>query len=137
MHPYMNFWYRLTLRVITSWWYFLILSVRSFQIWAEVQDHIFFHQGVPIDHFTHVPVPFAYYSAESEYNASFTAGIDLAHFRMLNNELLKKYTYVVPEQAPLILWDSKSAICMANNGKDSKHTLDISRIMHFVRNGEE
>ena len=56
---------------------------------------------------------------------------------MLNNELLKKYTYVVPEQAPLILWDSKSAICMANNGKDSKHTLDISRIMHFVRNGEE
>ena len=33
--------------------------------------------------------------------------------------------------------DSKSAIFMANDGKDTKHTRHISRIMHFVRNGEK
>ena len=26
---------------------------------------------------------------------------------------------------------------MANNGKDTKHTIHIARIMHFVRNGEK
>ena len=26
---------------------------------------------------------------------------------------------------------------MANNGKDTKHTRHITRIMHFVRNGEK
>ena len=26
---------------------------------------------------------------------------------------------------------------MANNGKDTKHTSHIARIMHFVRNGEK
>ena len=44
---------------------------------------------------------------------------------------------MVPEEAPLIFLDSKSAICMANNGKDTKHTRHISRRMHFVRNGEK
>ena len=32
--------------------------------------------------------------------------------------------------------DSKSSVCMANNGKDTKHTIHIERIMHSVRNGE-
>ena len=40
-------------------------------------------------------------------------------------------------EAPLILLDSKSAMCMANNVKDTKHTRHISRIMHFLRNGEK
>ena len=44
---------------------------------------------------------------------------------------------MVPEEAPLILLYSKSAMCMANNGKDTKHTRHILRIMHFVRNGEK
>ena len=43
---------------------------------------------------------------------------------------------MVPKEAPLIVFYSKSAMCMANNGKDTKHTRHISRIMHFVRNGE-
>ena len=30
--------------------------------------YIIFYQGGPIDHGTHVPVPVAQYSAESEYN---------------------------------------------------------------------
>ena len=60
----------------------------------------------------------------------------LAHFRMLIHELLNKYPDIVPEEAFLIVLDSKSAICMSNNGKDTKHTRHIARRMHFVRNGE-
>ena len=33
--------------------------------------------------------------------------------------------------------DSKSAMCMAKNGKDIKHTRHIARKICFVRNGEE
>ena len=33
--------------------------------------------------------------------------------------------------------DSKSDICMADNGKDTKHTRQISRRMHYVRNEEK
>ena len=40
-------------------------------------------------------------------------------------------------QAPLIVLDGKSTVCMYNNGKDTKHTRHIYRRMHFVRNGEE
>ena len=28
-------------------------------------------------------------------------------------------------------------MCMAKNGKDTKHTIHIARIMHLVRNGEK
>ena len=45
--------------------------------------YIIFYQGVPIDHVTHVPGPVAQSSAESDYNAACTAGMDLAHFKML------------------------------------------------------
>ena len=63
--------------------------------------------------------------------------MDLAHFRMLVNELLNEDPDIVPREAPLIVLDSKSAMCMAKNGKDTKHTRHIARIMHFVRNGEK
>ena len=99
--------------------------------------YIIFYQGGTIDHGTHVPVQVAQSSAESEYNASCTAGMDLAHFRMLIHELLNKDPYIVPEEAPLIVLDIKSAMCMANNGKDNKHTRDIARRIYFVRNGEK
>ena len=61
----------------------------------------------------------------------------LSHFRMLIHEFLNKNPDTVPEKAPLIVLDSKSAMCMAKNGKDIKHTRHISRRMHFVRNGEK
>ena len=99
--------------------------------------YIIFYQGGPIDHGTHVPGPFAQSSAESEYNAACTAGMDLAHFRMLIHEILNKDPYIVPEEAPLIVLDSKSDMCMAKNGKDNRHTRHIARRMHFVRNGEK
>ena len=56
---------------------------------------------------------------------------------MLVYELFNEDTDMVPKEAPLIVLDSKSAMCMANNGKDIKHTRHIARIMNFVRNGEK
>ena len=60
----------------------------------------------------------------------------LAHSRMLINELLNKDPYIVPEEAPPIILDRRSAVCMYNNGKDTKHTSHISRRVNFVSNGE-
>ena len=72
--------------------------------------YIIFYQGGPIEHGTNVPGPVAQYSAESEYNAACTAGMALAHFRMLIHELLNKDPDIVPDKAPLIVLDSKSAM---------------------------
>ena len=55
---------------------------------------------------------------------------------MLNNGFMEKDPYLVPEQAPHIILDGKSAVCMANNGKYNKHTIYIYRRIHSVRNGE-
>ena len=55
-----------------------------------------FYQGGPIDHCTYVPGPVDKYSTKIEYNASCTAVMALAHFRVINNELLKKDPDVIP-----------------------------------------
>ena len=44
---------------------------------------------------------------------------------------------MVPKEAPLIVLDSKSDMCMAKNGKDTKHNIHISGRMYFVTNGEK
>ena len=46
----------------------------------------------------------------------------LAHFRMLIYYFLNKDPDTVPEEAPLIILDSESSVCMDKNGKDTKHT---------------
>ena len=51
---------------------------------SSTGSYIIFYQGGPIDHGTHVPVPVAQSSAENEYNSACTAGMVLAHFRMLD-----------------------------------------------------
>ena len=99
--------------------------------------YIILYKGGPIDHGTHVTGPVAQSSEESEYNAACTAGMALAYFRILVAELLNEDPDEVPKEAPLIILDSKSAQCMAKNGRDTKHTRNISRRMHFVRNGEK
>ena len=93
-----------------------------------------FYQGGPIDHGRHVPGPVAQSFAESEYNSAWTAGMALAHFRMLIHEFLSKDTDKVTEEAPLIILDIKSDVCMAKNGKDTKHTRNIAGRVNFVRN---
>ena len=84
--------------------------------------YIIFYQGGKIDHVTHVTETVAQLSVESEYNAACNAGMALAHFRMLIHEFLNKDPDIVPEEAPLIVFDSKSDIYMDNNGKDTKNT---------------
>ena len=44
---------------------------------------------------------------------------------------------MVPKEALLIVLDRKSAMCMANNGKYTKHTRNIARRIHLVRNGKK
>ena len=44
---------------------------------------------------------------------------------------------MVPNEAPLIVLDSKPAMCMTKNGKDTKHTRNIARRMNLVRNEEK
>ena len=56
---------------------------------------------------------------------------------ILIHELLNKYPEIFPEEAPLIVLDSKSAMFMAKNGKNTKHTRYTARRMHLVRNGEK
>ena len=63
--------------------------------------------------------------------------MDLSHFRMLIHELLNKDTYIFPEAGPIIILYSKSAVCMTNNGKDTKYNKYISKRVNFVRNGEK
>ena len=45
--------------------------------------------------------------------------MDLAHFRLLVHELLNEDPDMVPKEAPLIVLDSKSSMCMAKNGRDT------------------
>ena len=45
--------------------------------------YIILYKGGTIDHVIHVSVPVAQSSAESEYNAAYTVGMDLEHVRML------------------------------------------------------
>ena len=99
--------------------------------------YIIFYQGGPIDHSTNVPGPVYQSSAESEYNAAYTAGMALENFRMLIHEFLNKDPAIVPEEATLIVLDRKSAMCMSKNDNDNKRTRHIARKMHLVRNGEE
>ena len=61
----------------------------------------------------------------------------LAHFSILIHELLNKDLDIVPQKAPLIVLDSKYAMCVANNGNDTKHTRHIARRMHFASNREK
>ena len=99
--------------------------------------YIIFHQGCQIDDGTHIPVPVAQSSKESNYNTACTVGMDLKVFRVFIREFLSKDPYIFPKVYPLIILDSKSDVCSANNGKDTKHTRNIYRRVHFVRNEEK
>ena len=59
--------------------------------------------------------------------------IDIANFRILNNELLNKDTYFISTRSRLIILDSKPAVCMDKNAKNTKHTIAVFRRMHLLR----
>ena len=56
---------------------------------------------------------------------------------MLIHKLLNKDPYIVPQKAPLIILDSKSAVCTGKNGKDTNSTSHVYRRVHFKKNGED
>ena len=96
-----------------------------------------FYQGGTIDIGTHVPVPVSQSSAEIEYNEACTTGMALANFRILICEFLNKDPNIVPEEAPMIVLYSKSTMCMAKNGKDTKQSRLIKRRINIVSNGKK
>ena len=57
--------------------------------------------------------------------------MDIAYFMMLIHELLNKDPDIVPGESPLIILGRKSAVSMANNGKDTNHTRQISRRVFY------
>ena len=95
-----------------------------------------FYQGGAIYHGPHVPGSVSQSSAESEYNAACTAGMALAYFGMLINELLNKDKDIVPEASPIIILYIKYTVFIYKNGKDTNNTTHISRRVHFLINGE-
>ena len=58
-------------------------------------------------------------------------------FQAFNSWFWNKDPDIIPEEAPLIILDSKSAVCIAKNGKYAKHTMQISRIVQLVINGNK
>ena len=61
----------------------------------------------------------------------------LAHSNMLIPKLLNKDPDIVPEEAPLYIFDIKYYVCMSKYGMDTYHTRHISRRVNIVRNGEK
>ena len=61
--------------------------------------------------------------------------MDLARFRMFIHEFLNKDRCIVTDEAPIFILDSKYSVCMANNGKYTKHTRNIVRRVNSVMNG--
>ena len=57
--------------------------------------------------------------------------MELSHYRMLIHEWLNKDPDIVPEEDPLTILDGKYNLFMPNNGKYTKHTRHIFRILHF------
>ena len=90
IHLNLIFWYRISLILRTNCWCYLIPYIRAVEIGRSTISYFVFYQGVTIDNCTHVPVPVAQSSSESDYNAACTTVMALEHFRMLNNELITR-----------------------------------------------
>jgi hypothetical protein len=98
--------------------------------WNDDQDSgrstgcfIITYMGGIVDHSSSMPDPVALSSAEAEYNAGCVAFMAASHLRML----LCEFEGIKDEEkqakpATTIYFDSKSAIAMGVNYKDTKHT---------------
>jgi hypothetical protein len=95
--------------------------------------YIITYMGGVVDHSSKLPNPVALSSAEAEYNEGCLAMMATSHLRML----LAKWENTTDETlAPTnIYFDSRSAIAMESNFRDTKHTHHILRRYHYVREG--
>jgi hypothetical protein len=101
-----------------------------------------FVQGGYVAAKSHVPVPVAMSSAESEYMSAASGCMTSSHLRMIlyDHKYLgtKKYSIVdqVLDIAPSILMvDNQAAVQMGMNDKLTKLTRHIARRFHYVREG--
>jgi hypothetical protein len=106
--------------------------------WNDDPDHgrstgcfIITYMGGIVDHSSNVPDPVALSSAKAEYNEGCVAFMAGSHLRMLLCEFEGVYDEDTP--ATSMYFDSKSAIAMGVNYKDTKHTRHIMRRYHCVR----
>ena len=82
----------------------------------STEAYILFYQVGPVNHGTYVLGKVAQWSAESEYNIVCTSGIDLAHFRMIFHEFLRKYPDIVQEEDPLNILAISLDVFISKNG---------------------
>jgi hypothetical protein len=108
--------------------------------WDDDIDHgrstgcyIITYMGGVVDHSSNLPNPVALSSAEAEYNEGCLAMMATSHLRMLLAEL--EGTNETTLKPTNIYFDSRSAIAMGNNFRDTKHTRHILRRYHYVREG--
>jgi len=106
--------------------------------WNDDQDTgrstgclILTYMGGVVDHSSNMLDPVALSSAELQYNEGCTAFMAASHLRMLLCELEGSHDETM--EATSIYFDSKSAIAMGINYRDTKHTRHIMRRYHYVR----
>jgi hypothetical protein len=89
------------------------------------------YMGGVVDHSSNTPDPVALSSAEAEYNEGCVAFMACSHLRMLLCEM--EGIDESQLETTNIFFDSKSAIAMGSNYRDTKHTRHILRRYHYVR----
>jgi len=105
--------------------------------WNDDQDSgrstgcfIITYMGGIVDHGSNIPDPVALFSAEAEYNEGFITFMAASHLWMLLCEFNGTQDECTPPTS--IYFDSKSAIAMGANYRDTKHTRHIMRRYHYV-----
>ena len=90
------------------------------------------YMGGIVDHSSNIPDPVTLSTVEAEYNEGCVAFMAASHLRML---LCEFEGIEDADMAPTTMFfDSKSAIAMGSSYKDTKHTRNIMRCYHYVRN---
>jgi len=91
------------------------------------------YMGGVVDHSSNLPEPVALSFAEAEHNIGRIAFMAASHLRMFLAELEGIEESELPPTT--MYFDSKSAIAMGENYKDTKHTRHIMCRYHYVREG--
>jgi len=106
--------------------------------WNDDQDsrrstrcYIITYMGGMVDHSFNMPDPVALSSAEAEYSEGCVAFMSASHLRMLLCELEGTTDEKMPPMT--IYFNSKSAIAISANYKDTQHTRHIMRCYHYVQ----
>jgi hypothetical protein len=108
--------------------------------WNDDVDHghsmgcyLMMYMGGIMDHSSNLLDPVALSSAEAEYNEGCLAFMAASHLRVILAEL--EGVKEADLKPMIIFFDSNSAIAMGKSYKDTKHTRQIMRRYHYVREG--